>query len=86
MKIIAIEQIGEILQQLSNSKINAQLTWYDLEGFDYVIGDSLMGYKKTILHKEINWQSISSVIGAMACDAAKYFPETSFARWYKVNC
>jgi len=86
MKVIGMDKVGEILQRISDSKINAQLTWYDLEGFDYVIGNSLLGFKKTIIHQDINWSNIASVISAMACDAAKYFPETSFASWYKENC
>ena len=86
MKTFANDRVGDILQQLSNSSINAQLSWYDPEGFDYVIGNSLIGFKKTIVYKDINWLNISSVVSAMACDAAKYFPDTSFGTWYKDNC
>ncbi|HZB13212.1 MAG TPA: hypothetical protein VE467_09305 [Chryseolinea sp.] len=86
MKVFSLHEIGEIIQRINDSQINAQLTWYDLEGFDYVVGDSLMGYKKTIPHTDINWLNLSSVVSALACDAAKYFPETSFAKWYKGNC
>jgi len=83
MKVFELAEVGAILQRLSDSGINANLSWYDLEGFDYIIGDNLVGFKKSKALIETDWYNITSVISVMSYEAAEHFPDSPFAEWYR---
>ena len=80
MKEFNLEDVGEILQRLNDSGINAHVSWYELDGFEYVIGNSVMGHKRS---KPRNSGDPSSVISMMAYEAALLFPNSPFAKWYE---
>jgi len=83
MKTFELEHVGEILQRLNDSGINSNLSWYDLEGFDYIIGNNLVGFKKSKALIETDWYNIASVISVMSYEAADHFPDSPFAEWYR---
>jgi hypothetical protein len=81
MRIFNLENVGEIIQRINESGINAHLSWYDLEGFDYVIGNNLFGYTRS--KKPSNPRDLCAVISVMAYEAALLFPGSNFAKWYE---
>jgi hypothetical protein len=58
MKIFELEEVGAILQRRSDPGLNANFSWYDLEGFDYILGNSLVGFKKSKAPIETNWYKL----------------------------
>jgi hypothetical protein len=84
MKVFELEEVGAILQRLSESGINANLSWFDLEGFNYILGNGLVGFKKAAkANSDTNWHNVANVVSVMAYETAHLFPDSPFAEWYR---
>lgn len=77
------EQVGEVIERLYDSEINARIDWFWDMGFDANIGDNLNGWQKVpVPTVGLNLHLIHEAISLLAWQAWKRHPETEFARWY----
>ena len=85
MKIFTQNQVGEVLNRLYDSEINAKIEWFWDAGFKIAIGDFTNGWaKKTDFpeFEELNFRRINEAISGLAFWAAAIYPESEFAKWY----
>lgn len=77
------EQVGEVLERLYDSEINARIDWFWDAGFGANIGDHLNGWPEVPSpNVDLNLHSISDLISLLAWQAWKCYPESEFAKWY----
>lgn len=79
------DQIGEVIEHLYDSEINAEINWFWDAGFSFGVGDSINGWCNGCIapkNVEIDTYNISHIISALAWMAFKRYPESDFAKWY----
>lgn len=80
------EQIGEVIERLYDSEINARIDWFWDAGFSIGIGDNMNGWIAfdPILPDgiKINRHDISQAITLLAWNVRHAYPESDFSRWY----
>jgi len=80
------EQVGEVIERLYDSEINAEINWFWDTGFSVAIGDSINGRVVfspiTPEHIKINSHSIADAISVLAWQARQIYPDSEFSKWY----
>ncbi len=81
------EQIGEVIERLYNSEINAQIDWFWDAGFSFGIGDACNGWslfnrRESPGSEKQNTHDIAETISAIAYKAQQIYPDSEFSKWY----
>src|SRR5688572_11251686 len=89
IKKFKISQVGEVMQQIYDAEINAEIDWFFDDGIDWKIGDKVEGYKtlaeigaSEIAEEFRDWTKIENSISALAYAVYKAYPESKFSIWY----
>jgi len=81
------EQVGEVIERLYDSEINAQIDWFLDAGFSFGIGDACNGWslfnrREAKNNENQNTHDIAETISAIAYKARQTYPDSEFSKWY----
>lgn len=76
------EQVGEVLQRLFDSEINATVVGNNPKGLEWELGDAING-KIEFQTMRTAHKSVAETVTLLAFHANIEYPESEFAKWYR---
>jgi hypothetical protein len=70
--------IGQIVQDLYDSEVNARIEWFHEGGFSVSIGDMLTGWKASG-----NFRTFTAAVEWLNKEAIQRYPDSAFAKKYR---
>lgn len=71
--------VGEILQQLYDSELNASIGWFWDEGVEWKLGDEMGNGIKAQGHAP----TVDEAVRVLAAATIVHRPHSDFAKWYR---
>lgn len=76
------EQIGEVIERLYDSDINARIEWFWDAGYNISLRDDRNGFVGLNDAPKVDDYDIAETISALAWQARQIYPDSEFSKWY----